>query len=175
MAFFLLVITSSELNLWLKILAYSITILFSSLIVFGYVFYLKYLGVIKSTDLSQREERIIPLTVALLSYSLGYVFLTMLKMPMLLRGLMFCYAANTLIILMITRRWKISLHTTGIAGPIVALTYQFGLVMLPFYSLIPIVGMSRVLSKRQQVPQVIAGGLLGLGLTAVQLHFFLGR
>ncbi|MBD2328842.1 hypothetical protein [Alkalinema sp. FACHB-956] len=175
MTFFLLVTASSELNWLLKILAYVITLLFSSLIVFGYVFYLKYLGVVKSTELVQREERIIPLTVALLSYALGYVLLTMLKMPLMLRGLMLCYAANTLMILIITRRWKISLHTTGIAGPIVALTYQFGLVMIPFYSLIPLVGLSRIVSQRQQVPQVVAGGLLGLVMTALQLHFFLGR
>jgi membrane-associated phospholipid phosphatase len=73
---------------------------------------------------------------------------------------------------MITRRWKISIHTTGIAGPLVALTYQFGWMLLPLYILIPIVGLARVKMHRHTQLQVVAGGILGVAMTIVQLYYF---
>ena len=48
-----------------------------------------------------------------------------------------------------------SVHTTGIAGPLVALTFGFGPVVYLFYLLIIIVGVSRIYLKRHTVMQVV--------------------
>jgi membrane-associated phospholipid phosphatase len=149
-----------------------VAITFSSGLIFLYIGYLKQKRAIDSTELIIREQRISPLTFAVLSYALGFGVLTLLNAPWLMRGLMFCYATNTMAVLMITRRWKISIHTTGIAGPLVALTYQFGWMLLPLYILIPIVGLSRVKMHRHTNLQVLAGGILGVAMTIVQLYYF---
>jgi membrane-associated phospholipid phosphatase len=149
-----------------------VAITFASGLIFVYIAYLKQKRAIDSTELIIREQRISPLTFAILSYALGFGVLTLLNAPWLMRGLMFCYATNTMVVLMITRRWKISIHTTGIAGPLVALTYQFGWMLLPLYILIPIVGLSRVKMRRHTNLQVLAGGILGVVMTIVQLYYF---
>jgi membrane-associated phospholipid phosphatase len=149
-----------------------VAITFASGLIFLYIAYLKQKRAIDSTELIIREQRISPLTFAVLSYALGFGVLTMLNAPWLMRGLMFCYATNTMVVLMITRRWKISIHTTGIAGPLVALTYQFGWMLLPLYILIPIVGLARVKMHRHTHLQVFAGGILGVVMTIVQLYYF---
>jgi membrane-associated phospholipid phosphatase len=146
--------------------------LFSSGLILGYISYLKQLKVIDSTDLIIREQRISPLTFAVLSYAMGYAALLLCGAPVLVRGLMFCYATNTLVVLLITRWWKISIHTTGIAGPLVALLFQFGPGMLPMFMLIPLVGIARVTMQRHTPLQVIAGGLLGTLMTTFQLYYY---
>jgi membrane-associated phospholipid phosphatase len=153
-------------------LNWAVAITFASGLIFLYIAYLKQKRAIDSTELIIREQRISPLTFAVLSYALGFGVLTVLNAPWLMRGLMFCYATNTMVVLMITRRWKISIHTTGIAGPLVALTYQFGWMLLPLYILIPIVGLARVKMHRHTQLQVIAGGILGVTMTIVQLYYF---
>jgi hypothetical protein len=156
-----------------RLLYFAIAAIFSSGLISAYVYYLKHKRVIESTELIVREQRISPLTFAVLSYSFGYLCLNAFKAPPLIQGLMFCYATNSLLLLLITKSWKISMHMAAIAGSIVALTYMYGNSMLPFYGLIPIVGMARITMQRQNIPQVVAGGLLGLITTSFQLKLFL--
>jgi membrane-associated phospholipid phosphatase len=151
---------------------WGVAIVFSSALIFAYISYLKQIRVIESTDLLIREQRISPLTFAILSYAVGFGILTLMHAPWLMRGLMFCYATNTMLVLLITRRWRISIHTTAIGGPLVALTYQFGWGILPLYILIPIVGISRVKLHRHTALQVIAGGGLGVAISIVQIYYF---
>ena len=151
---------------------FTIATFFSSVIIFAYIYYLKHKNVIHSTELILREHRINPLTFGVISYAMGFFFLTLLDAPAIVRGLMFCYVTNTLVVLLITRRWKISIHTAAIANPLVAIVVHFGWMMAPILVLVPIVGMARVKLKRHDELQVMAGGLVGMGMTAVQLYFF---
>jgi membrane-associated phospholipid phosphatase len=170
--FLILALDDQEQTTQRIFLNWGVAITFASGLIFLYIAYLKQKRAIDSTELIIREQRISPLTFAVLSYALGFGVLTLLNAPWLMRGLMFCYATNTMVVLMITRRWKISIHTTGIAGPLVALTYQFGWMLLPLYILIPIVGLSRVKMHRHTHLQVLAGGILGVAMTIVQLYYF---
>ncbi len=85
---------------------------------------------------------------------------------------MCCYASNTLLVMLVAKWWKISVHTTGIAGPLVALAYAFGPVVHSFFLLIIVIGVARVHLKRHTVLQVLVGGALGLLLTYLQFHIF---
>jgi membrane-associated phospholipid phosphatase len=151
---------------------FTIAAVFSSFVIFGYIYYLKHKRVIQSTELIVREHRINPLTFAVLSYALGFFFLTLFQAPAIVRGLMFCYVTNTMVVLLITRRWKISIHTTAMANPLVAIVHQFGWMFAPILVLVPLVGFSRVKMGRHDLWQVTAGGLLGVLMTALQLSFF---
>jgi membrane-associated phospholipid phosphatase len=177
LAFMMLLSAHPWLPATQKIALFAIAAIFSSGCIFLYVYYLKHKRVIDSTELIVREQRISPLTFSILSYSLGYLLLNAMQAPPLISGFMFCYATNTLVLLLITRGWKISMHTSAIASAVVALHYayfsRYGLLVIALYGLIPLVGLSRVVMQRQSIVQVLAGGILGLVMTALQLRFFL--
>jgi membrane-associated phospholipid phosphatase len=122
-------------------------------------------------DITDRTKRTLPLFYAVCSYLIGFFILFVLSAPSLTTALMFIYFSNTLIILFINLSWKISIHAMGVAGPTVALVYLFGFPGLIFGLIIPLVMWSRVILKKHTVSQVLAGGMLGIILTAVQLYY----
>ena len=124
-------------------------------------------------DITDRTKRTLPLFFAVCSYLIGFFVLLSIGAPALTTALMLIYSSNTLIILFINLSWKISIHTMGVAGPTVALTYLFGLTGLLFGLLIPLVMWSRVELKKHTISQVLAGGIAGIILTYVQLYFIL--
>jgi membrane-associated phospholipid phosphatase len=170
-AFLLLIIPDQKLNVVDKLTFIAITLTFSWLLILLYILYLKKTGEIESTDIKIREQRLNPLTIAIIFYLIGFVCLFLLNSPPILQGLMFCYASNTLVVLLITNYWKVSIHTTSISGPSMALFFQYGAGILPFFIFIPMVAISRVIMKRHTIGQVIAGVLIGLGFTYIQLYY----
>jgi membrane-associated phospholipid phosphatase len=125
-------------------------------------------------DMPNKEDRLYPLFWILLSYLLGVLVLHNISAPPVITVLMFCYFSNTLVVLIISLFWKISIHSVGIAGPVAILIYVFGYSGLLFLLLIPLVMWSRLFLKRHTRNQVIAGASMGFALTAAQIYFFLG-
>jgi membrane-associated phospholipid phosphatase len=135
------------------------------------LFLLQKKGVISDLDASIREERIMPLFLGVVFAIFGYLLLHIQEAGMLVKGLMFCTITNTLIIIIITRYWKISIHTMGISGLLSVLwihskEYPFIMFIILFF-----VAYSRVILKAHNIPQVTTGSLLGLILTLIQIHF----
>ena len=122
-------------------------------------------------DITDRTKRTFPLLFAIFSYLIGFFILYNVDAPSLTTALMFIYFSNTLIILFITLSWKISIHAMGVAGPTVAIIYLFGYKGVIFGLLIPLVMWSRVILKKHSLTQVLAGAVLGLTLTSVQLYY----
>jgi len=122
-------------------------------------------------DITDRTKRTFPLLFAVLSYIIGFFILYAVGAPSLTTVLMLIYFSNTLFILFITLSWKISIHAMGVAGPTVALIYLFGYKGVIFGLIIPLVIWSRVKLNKHTIAQVLAGSVLGLTLTAVQLYF----
>lgn len=125
-------------------------------------------------DMPNREDRLYPLLCTIISYLLGVITLFTINAPSIITVLMFCYFTNTLLVLIISSFWKISIHTVGVAGPAVFLIYVFGYPGLIFLPLIPIVMWSRLFLKRHTFNQVIAGAILGFVSTTVQIYFLIG-
>jgi membrane-associated phospholipid phosphatase len=156
-----------------KWLVWAIASVSTTLVISGYVAYLKMRGKIGSLDLDLREERTKPFFVGLASNAIGFAALYALHAPPLITWLMFCYVSNTLLIHLITYKWKVSVHATSIGGALVAWAFQFGAVVTPWFLLVPIVSASRVVLHKHTVGQVIVGSLIGLILTAVQLRYLM--
>ena len=125
-------------------------------------------------DMPNKEDRLYPLLWVLLSYLIGVIVLYTISAPLIITVLMFCYFSNTLVVMLISIFWKISIHSVGIAGPVAFLIYVFGYPGLIFLLLIPIIMWSRLHLKRHTFNQVIAGAGLGLILTTLQIYLFLG-
>ncbi len=169
--FLLLVGTHGDLALGRKVAIFCVAFLFSSVVPIVHVTWLWRRGVVDSLDVDQRQRRLWPLVVGILSYIAGYVLLTRMQAPVIAAGLMFCYATNTLLVACITRWWKVSVHATGIAGPVIALIFRFGWPVVPLYALVPIVAQARVVLGKHTIGQVVVGACIGTFLTAIQLHF----
>jgi membrane-associated phospholipid phosphatase len=147
-------------------------LIFSNLIPIATVLYLKHRGIISDLDASLKEQRTLPLTLGVIYAGLGFLTLYYQDAPPLVQGLMFCYMTNTLVILIITRYWKISIHVMGVAGPLTALWlfgWHFPLLIL---GVVILVSSARVILDAHTIAQVAAGALLGWLLTWGQLNLW---
>jgi membrane-associated phospholipid phosphatase len=77
--------------------------------------------------------------------------------------------------MVITLKWKISIHASGITGPFTALVYLLGAVMLPLLLVVIPVAWARVELKAHTIMQVTVGAVLSCALTWVQMSFYLHR
>jgi membrane-associated phospholipid phosphatase len=116
--------------------------------------------------LTRREQRLLPLAVGITASLTGLVILALDNAPrdlLVLVGTMVVVLALSLVV---TSVWKISLHTTVLAGAGVIAALHFGGVWLVLMGLLlPLVGWARI-SLREHTPAQAIGGAV-LGATAV--------
>ncbi|MBD73151.1 MAG: hypothetical protein CMG42_02965, partial [Candidatus Marinimicrobia bacterium] len=143
----------------------AICFVFSNLIPIATVLILKKRGIISDLDASQKEQRIFPLTLGIIYSGIAFLILTYMQANPLVRGLMFCYMTNTIITILITRYWKISIHAMGVGGPIAVLWLAEFQYPIPALLILIAVSYSRVILKAHTILQAVAGALLGLVLT----------
>ncbi|WP_405290533.1 hypothetical protein [Methanobrevibacter sp.] len=124
-------------------------------------------------DISNREDRFMPLVIGIVSYFIGVLVSFILNADNFLTLLLLCYAVNTGVVLLITIKWKISVHTTGISGPIAALILLLGPFGAVFGVIYPIVIWSRVLLKKHTLSQAICGGVQGFFLTVIEMYLYM--
>lgn len=124
-------------------------------------------------DISNRQDRFIPLIVGIISYFIGFLICLALDVDNFLTLLLLCYSVNTGVVLLITLKWKISVHTTGLSGPVAALILLLGPTGAVFGVIYPLVIWSRVLLKKHTLAQAIAGGVQGFFLTVIEMYLFM--
>lgn len=124
-------------------------------------------------DISNRQDRFIPLIVGVVSYFIGFLISILLDVDYFLTLLLLCYCVNTFIVMLITTRWKISVHTTGLSGPVAALILLLGPVGAVFAILYPILIWSRVLLEKHTLSQAICGAVQGFFLTVLEMYLYM--
>lgn len=124
-------------------------------------------------DISNRQDRFMPLIVGIISYFIGVVISFILGLDNFLTLLLLCYSVNTGVVLLVTIKWKISVHTTGLSGPVAALILLLGPIGAAFGVLYPIIIWSRVLLKKHTLAQAICGGVQGFFLTVLEMYLFM--
>lgn len=134
------------------------------------LFWAKKLGTDK--DISNRSDRYMPLIVGIVSYFIGFLVCLIFNLDNFLTCLLLCYSVNTGVVLIITTKWKISVHTTGLSGPNAALILLLGPVGALIGILYPLIIWSRVLLKKHTLAQAIAGGVQGYFLTVLEMYLF---
>jgi membrane-associated phospholipid phosphatase len=155
-----------------QILLIGVTTLFGAILPLSSTYYLVRKGIIPDIYASDRSSRTEPFLWAMASYLLGVTVLLYLEAPFVVTALMACYLGNAIIMLLITLRWKISIHAVGVMGPITALVFQLGARMIPFFLFILPVAWARIELKAHNLKQVIAGAVLSTILTWFQMVFF---
>ncbi|ACF13380.1 conserved hypothetical protein [Chloroherpeton thalassium ATCC 35110] len=134
---------------------------------------LKKKGKITDYDISNRSQRAVPLAIAVVAYLIGYLILEHLNAPRIISGLLIFYAMNTLILMLITFRWKISVHLSSFTAPLAVLFVQFGPVVLWALLLTPFLIWSRVFLKAHTLMQAIAGSIMGFLLLFFEISIWL--
>lgn len=148
-----------------------ISLVFASVLPMAIIlFWAKRLGT--DRDISNRSDRYMPLIVGIISYFIGFLICLAFGLDNFLTCLLLCYSINTGVVLVITAKWKISVHTTGLSGPIGALILLLGPVGAAFGMIYPIVIWSRVLLKKHTLAQAITGGVQGFFLTILEMYLF---
>ena len=148
-----------------------VSLVFASLLPMAIILYwAKKLGT--DRDISNRGDRYTPLIVGIISYFIGFLICMFFNLDGFLTALLLCYSVNTGVVLVITTKWKISVHTTGLSGPVGALVLLLGPVGAAFGMIYPIVIWSRVLLKKHTLAQAITGGVQGFFLTILEMYLF---
>ena len=143
----------------------AICLFFGVVLPTGYVWMLKIRGQIEDLFIPVTRDRRGPLLFGSLSFLLGTAALTWASASPVLLALMFCYAANGLLLAGISFRWKISLHAVGAWGPLAALCFLVGPQALFLIPVPIVVSWARVELGSHTFSQVSAGGALSVCLT----------
>lgn len=125
-------------------------------------------------DISNRQDRFVPLVVGIISYFIGFIVSLVLGVDNFLTALLLCYSINTGVVLLITFKWKISIHTTGLSGPVGALILLLGPIGAVFGIIYPMLIWSRVILNKHTLSQAITGGVQGFFLTIFEMYLFMG-
>ncbi|MCB9160723.1 MAG: hypothetical protein H6644_12890 [Caldilineaceae bacterium] len=153
---------------WLWALAYT---LFAVIVPSAYVVYQVKRGTISDFHMERREERIRPLILTLACAIAAWWVLWLWDSPRPLRLFAAANWLQTLLFLLLTTRWKVSMHTAAISGfSVLAAAFMgAGLVTLSASVCVPVVAWSRVHMRRHTLGQTLGGIVLGVGTVTAML------
>ncbi|MFN8906578.1 MAG: hypothetical protein ACK5X7_17625, partial [Pseudanabaena sp.] len=93
---FLLLIIASNVSTQAKLLLVVTATFFSSIVPILFIYTQR-----DWINTDERAERFLPLIVGIVSYLAGFLVLMAVSAPIIIQALMFCYATNTLFVLLI--------------------------------------------------------------------------
>lgn len=134
--------------------------------------FLYYQKLITDITVSERRERLLPITLAIIFYFFGYYILRRLGGPSIIQSFLLSSFICVFIAGLISLRWKISLHMIGIGGLIglisaMSFLYQTGIEFILMASILiaGLTGTARLYLKEHSQTQIYSGFLLGFILT----------
>ena len=143
--------------------------------------------IVDSMDVSNREERHRPFMYGLLSMGAGLVCFQYLPLQHGLIYMILCMISinNTTVAAIINLKWKISVHSMAISTAATVIYFMSGPVtlswpgsssssialLIAFFLLIMVLQWSRIKLNMHTPSQVVAGTLLAIILTTLQLTF----
>ena len=127
------------------------------------------LGKLSDIDVSRRSERAGPFLFGIISATIGWLVLALTNGPRNLQTALIITAFSGVLMLLITFKWKISIHASSLGGAATMLTALYGAVMLPLFGLVALVSWSRVALRRHTITQAVAGSLASIAISLVIL------
>jgi hypothetical protein len=124
-------------------------------------------GWVSDMELSRREERPRFILISLSSDLLALLILRLFRGPHLLTVIVLTYFCLAIVMFSISSFWKISMHMAGVGGFSTALVFVFGAPALWAFLSLLLVTWARLRSLKHNIPQLIAGALAGVLVTAL--------
>ncbi|MDO8650300.1 MAG: hypothetical protein Q7K33_03260 [Candidatus Berkelbacteria bacterium] len=123
-------------------------------------------------DLTERHDRIVPLMLSTLGAVIGSFIVQSKLHNATFTEMSYILVTMLAALTVITTVWKISLHAATIAGlSSLLVVYQGNWFILGYLILLPVIW-SRLKLKQHSPNQLIAGTILGAGLTLAAAWFF---
>ena len=118
-----------------------------------------------------KRQRIASFAFMVISYPTGYLVLRLTQAPRIYQALALNYTLITLglITFNFILRYKASGHAAGVAGPVAAMVYFFGLLAAPLAALIPLTIFARIAAKGHTFWQLVTGSALSITITVLVL------
>jgi membrane-associated phospholipid phosphatase len=127
----------------------------------AYVIWQLYRGNISDLHLVNREERLKPYLVTVGGALLGWVICMIWPAPADFRMLAFASCLQAILFMIITLRWKISLHSAAAGSLTVISVSALSTSGLYFALAVPLIAWARVRLQRHTFMQTVAGAILG--------------
>ncbi len=169
----------SYLPVQLKKWIFGFTFIGTYLIPLGSVYFMYYQGMVQSLHLKSREERLAPLVISLVMYVFCYYLIRRMDIPETYNAYMLSAAISVAVSLLITTKYKISIHMVGTGGLLALvgfIAFQMRVNLL-FYLLVAIfiaglVGTARLFLKAHTPTEIYAGFFVGLCTVAATLILY---
>ena len=125
---------------------------------------------ISNWDMSDRKQRVGALVVFLGFFATGIFLLSLFHEPSITNFFLYMFGVF-LLFFMVTLRYKMSGHLTGLAIWLMCVSSWFGGLVNVFYFMLPLLCWSRVVLKRHTLGQVLLGSVFGLTLGYIGIRF----
>lgn len=145
---------------------FGLTVLLAALPPVTYVFYLVRIGYLADFFMPNREKRIKPVTVIIMWMVFLVILLEIIGGPLAITLILTATMVQIGLLLAITFLWKISFHTAIITLAATILVLRGGGLSWTAFTLVPLVGWSRVWLRRHTKMEVTTGAVAG-GLVAI--------
>jgi len=133
----------------------------------------------KLFELRQRERRMVPYIISIISYFTCYYLMDYFHIPHFISTILVGALVVQIICAIINIWWKISTHSAGIGavtGALIVFSFAFGFYLLWWLSLTLIVsglvGSSRLILRQHTLAQVVVGYVVGLITTMFVIIYF---
>jgi membrane-associated phospholipid phosphatase len=118
-----------------------------------------------------RRQRGMLLLLGAACYFAGYGLLRLLEAPWLMAGTGCVFGVNALLVWLVNRCWKISIHAAGVSGAVCILLVAGGGRLWPGLLGLPLIAWARLRLKAHTPIQVGAGMVLGAASAGLLLVF----
>lgn len=172
-AIFIIIIVYSYSKSLAEFLPWVLTFFLFAIVIPGiYVLWLFETKQIKNIHISVRENRRKPFLLLAISSIIGATILWVLNAarPVVVIGVV--YAANSLVMAVVTQFWKISVHTAMFSSIATITVILFGARFWWLYLLLIPLAWSRIHRKRHTIWQAIVGAVVAFILTALTFWLF---
>ena len=121
-----------------------------------------------------KRQRTASFVLMIISYPIGFIVLKLINAPRIFEAIAVNYTLITLgpIIFNSILRYKASGHAAGVAGPVAAMFYFFGLPAAPLAALIPLTIYARIATKGHDLWQLIVGAVMSISITVFVLLIY---
>ncbi len=163
-----LLLTATTLDSRMDWLWIGFYLLFAVVVPVVYLLWLLRTGRVHDFHLRVRTDRYRPMIVTIVSSGFAWFVLQVSNGPPVLTTVAFAAWIQSVLLFVITLRWKISAHGAA-AGTLAVLGWKIAnpSLGLAFAALVPLVGWARVRMRRHTFWQVVWGCVLGSGVVAL--------
>ena len=121
---------------------------------------------------TEKRQRVMSFVFMAVSYPIGFVMTKLVQAPAIFEAIMLTYVIVVLGLILVNTFFKASGHAAGVAGPVSAMIYLYGLIAAPLIALIPLTMWARVRAKGHTLSQTIVGALLSAAITVTVLFLY---